>query len=107
MCSEGGVSNVLYAFWRPVCLLEVASWHKWLHTHRVGLILEHDAPLPRTLHNITNNNRCSHVTTSYKQHSLLIHFFLNQEFRGINFLRLNSYANKIFCFTMMSHILAT
>ncbi|KAF2360105.1 hypothetical protein FHG87_009134 [Trinorchestia longiramus] len=53
--NESGVSSSVYEFWRPLCLLEVGAWHKWLHTHRIGLVLEHDAPLPRTLHSYTNN----------------------------------------------------
>ncbi|KAK3857346.1 hypothetical protein Pcinc_036398, partial [Petrolisthes cinctipes] len=38
------------SFWRPVCLLDINVWQKWLHTHRVGVILAHDHPLPKNLH---------------------------------------------------------
>ncbi|CAL4100629.1 unnamed protein product, partial [Meganyctiphanes norvegica] len=42
-------------FWKPVCLLELNIWQKWMHTHRIGLILKHDHPLPKNLH-ISNIN---------------------------------------------------
>ncbi|KDR22159.1 hypothetical protein L798_02722 [Zootermopsis nevadensis] len=37
-------------FWKSICLLEPSVWKKWLHTHRIGLVLQHDRPLPRYLH---------------------------------------------------------
>lgn len=37
-------------FWKPVCLLDTTVWQKWMHTHRIGVILEHDYPLPKNLH---------------------------------------------------------
>ncbi|ODM96718.1 Protein SZT2 [Orchesella cincta] len=37
-------------FWKPVCLLDTTVWQKWMHTHRIGVILEHDYPLPKHMH---------------------------------------------------------
>ncbi|CAG7825302.1 unnamed protein product [Allacma fusca] len=37
-------------FWKPVCSLDTTIWQKWMHTHSIGIILEHDHPLPKSLH---------------------------------------------------------
>ncbi|KAK8725745.1 hypothetical protein OTU49_010453, partial [Cherax quadricarinatus] len=42
-------------FWKPVCMLDTNIWQKWMHTHRIGIILEHDHPLPKNLH-VTNTS---------------------------------------------------
>ncbi|KAJ9595166.1 hypothetical protein L9F63_013524, partial [Diploptera punctata] len=42
---------------QPICLLEPSVWKKWLHTHRVGLVLQHDRPLPRHLHLANSSGR--------------------------------------------------
>ncbi|XP_069157334.1 KICSTOR complex protein SZT2 isoform X2 [Procambarus clarkii] len=42
-------------FWKPVCMLDTNIWQKWMHTHRIGILLEHDHPLPKNLH-ITNTS---------------------------------------------------
>ncbi|XP_042227057.1 KICSTOR complex protein SZT2-like isoform X3 [Homarus americanus] len=42
-------------FWKPVCMLDSNIWQKWMHTHRIGVILEHDHPLPKNLH-VTNTS---------------------------------------------------
>ena len=44
-------------FWRPVCSLDIAVWHRWLHTHRLGLLLQHDHPLPKHLLATTSAGR--------------------------------------------------
>lgn len=38
------------AFWRPICMLDLGSWQRWLHCHRIGIILQHDRQLPKHLH---------------------------------------------------------
>ncbi|KAB7502634.1 Protein SZT2 [Armadillidium nasatum] len=37
-------------FWLPICMLNINKWQKWMHTHRIGVILKHETPLPRNLH---------------------------------------------------------
>jgi KICSTOR complex protein SZT2 len=39
----------------------VAVWQKWLHPHRLGLLLQHDAPLPRYLHQANPSGRFQQV----------------------------------------------
>ncbi|ESO95892.1 hypothetical protein LOTGIDRAFT_144381, partial [Lottia gigantea] len=38
------------SFWRPIVMLDTNIWQKWMHCHRIGLVLEHDMPLPKYLH---------------------------------------------------------
>ncbi|XP_048580524.1 KICSTOR complex protein SZT2 isoform X3 [Nematostella vectensis] len=44
-------------FWKPVLTLDTAVWQKWMHCHRIGLILQHDVPLPKNLHLPVGNER--------------------------------------------------
>ncbi|XP_063888022.1 KICSTOR complex protein SZT2-like isoform X5 [Scylla paramamosain] len=44
-------------FWRKVCSLETNIWQKWMHIHRIGVILEHDHPLPKNLHITSTSGR--------------------------------------------------
>lgn len=36
-------------YWKQICTLDIAIWQKWMHTHRINIILEHDMPLPKNL----------------------------------------------------------
>ncbi|XP_077980912.1 KICSTOR complex protein SZT2-like isoform X2 [Glandiceps talaboti] len=46
---ETGLSQFA-TYWKPIILMDINIWQKWLHTHRIGLILVHDLPLPKHLH---------------------------------------------------------
>ncbi|BFY99733.1 hypothetical protein BsWGS_02773 [Bradybaena similaris] len=35
------------AFWKAVIQLDTSNWQKWLHSHRIGLVLEHDRQFPK------------------------------------------------------------
>ncbi|XP_059469171.1 KICSTOR complex protein SZT2-like [Neocloeon triangulifer] len=48
-------------YWKPICLLDAAVWQKWLHAHRLGLLLQHDFPLPRYLHQANQSGRFQQV----------------------------------------------
>ncbi|VEN57127.1 unnamed protein product, partial [Callosobruchus maculatus] len=43
--------------WQPVCQMETSNWRKWLHVHKVSLILRHDHPLPKYLHLANSSQR--------------------------------------------------
>ncbi|VDP07273.1 unnamed protein product [Soboliphyme baturini] len=43
-------------FWRPICNLDMTVWRRWLHTHRITLVLAHDLPLAN-LHVADNNGK--------------------------------------------------
>jgi len=49
------------SYWKPICLLDAAVWQKWLHPHRLGLLLQHDFPLPRYLHQANPSGRFQQV----------------------------------------------
>uniref|UniRef100_A0A2C9KFZ7 KICSTOR complex protein SZT2 n=1 Tax=Biomphalaria glabrata TaxID=6526 RepID=A0A2C9KFZ7_BIOGL len=34
-------------FWKAVIQLDTNNWQKWLHSHRIGLVLEHDRQFPK------------------------------------------------------------
>ncbi|GAV02768.1 hypothetical protein RvY_13293-2 [Ramazzottius varieornatus] len=55
------------SFWRPICVMDVNSWHQWLHVHRISILLEHDKPL---LNNIFNQRRSATVRCSVAMNQL-------------------------------------
>ncbi|XP_021342251.1 protein SZT2-like isoform X1 [Mizuhopecten yessoensis] len=61
-------------YWKPVVNLDIKIWQKWMHSHRIGMILEHDVPLPKYLHTPNSSGRfhvvlCRQALTSL--HALL------------------------------------
>ena len=44
-------------FWKPVSSLDITIWHRWMHTHRIGFLLQHDHPLPKHLLTTSSNGR--------------------------------------------------
>ncbi|XP_075219216.1 KICSTOR complex protein SZT2-like isoform X2 [Lycorma delicatula] len=57
-------------FWRPICVLDPGVWQKWLHTRRLGLILQHDQPFPRFLHAANPNGRFQSLQCRYASSTL-------------------------------------
>ncbi|XP_070564104.1 KICSTOR complex protein SZT2-like isoform X4 [Ptychodera flava] len=53
---ETGLSQFA-SYWKPIILMDINVWQKWLHTHRIGLILVHDMPLPKNLHSPNSSGR--------------------------------------------------
>ncbi|XP_073499754.1 KICSTOR complex protein SZT2 isoform X2 [Phyllobates terribilis] len=49
------------AYWKPVLSMDASVWQRWLHVHRIVLLLEHDLPVPKHLHTPGNNGRYSTV----------------------------------------------
>ncbi|XP_022251312.1 KICSTOR complex protein SZT2-like, partial [Limulus polyphemus] len=49
------------SFWRPICMLDINVWQKWMHTHRIGLVLQHDEPLPKNVHLPNSSGRYGQV----------------------------------------------
>ncbi|XP_076659931.1 KICSTOR complex protein SZT2 isoform X2 [Halictus rubicundus] len=43
--------------WQPVVSLNPIQWARWMHTQRVTLILSHDRPLPKHLHQANQSGR--------------------------------------------------
>ncbi|XP_053549576.1 KICSTOR complex protein SZT2 isoform X2 [Bombina bombina] len=49
------------AYWKPILSMDANYWQRWLHVHRIVLLLEHDMPVPKHLHTPGNNGRYSTV----------------------------------------------
>jgi hypothetical protein len=60
--SENSEYQYLSKYWKQICLLDINVWHKWMHTHRINLILKHDLPLPeKFLHEPNSEKRFFHI----------------------------------------------
>jgi len=95
-CREQMQNNSKFiSFWRPVCNLDINIWlvsgvvrdgtalgikdgfrQKWLHTHRIGIILEHDSPIPKLHLPAATSNR--HPQIQCRQASSALHELLNK-----------------------------
>uniref|UniRef100_A0A8I3X6X9 SZT2 subunit of KICSTOR complex n=1 Tax=Callithrix jacchus TaxID=9483 RepID=A0A8I3X6X9_CALJA len=58
------------AYWKPVLSMDTNSWQRWLHMHRLVLILEHDTPIPKHLHTPGSNGRYSTIQCRISHSSL-------------------------------------
>lgn len=61
LSSEHSAYQQFASYWKHICLLDITVWHKWMHTHRINLLLEHDSPLPQHLHQADSAGRFFHV----------------------------------------------
>ncbi|XP_040216818.1 KICSTOR complex protein SZT2 isoform X2 [Rana temporaria] len=60
--SDSDSSHSQFAsYWKPILSMDANVWQRWLHVHRIVLLLEHDMPLPKHLHTPGNNGRYSTV----------------------------------------------
>ncbi|GFN80128.1 protein szt2, partial [Plakobranchus ocellatus] len=44
---QGSEIDQFAEFWEEVIQLKTSTWQKWLHSHRIGLVLEHDRQFPK------------------------------------------------------------
>ncbi|CAN9500871.1 unnamed protein product [Ophioblennius macclurei] len=49
------------SYWKPILSMDTNFWQRWLHMHRIAIILEHDVPVPKHLHTTGNNGRYSTI----------------------------------------------
>ncbi|XP_069574569.1 KICSTOR complex protein SZT2 [Brachyistius frenatus] len=49
------------SYWKPILSMDANFWQRWLHMHRIAIILEHDMPVPKHLHTAGNNGRYSTI----------------------------------------------
>ncbi|XP_044298732.1 KICSTOR complex protein SZT2 isoform X1 [Varanus komodoensis] len=49
------------AYWKPILSMDANFWQRWLHMHRIVILLEHDMPVPKHLHTPGNNGRYSTI----------------------------------------------
>lgn len=50
LSSRNVVHSQFAQYWKPICTLDINIWQRWMHTHRINVLLEHDMPLPKHLH---------------------------------------------------------
>ncbi|XP_032884732.1 KICSTOR complex protein SZT2 isoform X1 [Amblyraja radiata] len=49
------------SYWKPILSMDASFWQRWLHMHRIGILLEHDIPVPKHIHTPGSNGRYSTI----------------------------------------------
>lgn len=57
-------------YWKSLLSLDTTEWQRWMHFHKIGLVLEHDVPLPDNLYVAMANNRSSAIQCQVALRSL-------------------------------------
>jgi hypothetical protein len=72
LSSKNIVHSLFAQYWKPICMLDVNLCKKWMHTHRINVILEHDMPLPKHLHSANTSGRYINVQCRQSMSSLSV-----------------------------------
>ncbi|XP_075935279.1 KICSTOR complex protein SZT2 isoform X5 [Anarhichas minor] len=59
--SKDSSQSQFASYWKPVLSMDANFWQRWLHMHRIAILLEHDMPVPKHLHTAGNNGRYSTI----------------------------------------------
>ncbi|XP_070687668.1 KICSTOR complex protein SZT2 [Pempheris klunzingeri] len=59
--SKDSSQSQFASYWKPILSMDANFWQRWLHMHRITIILEHDMPVPKHLHTAGNNGRYSTI----------------------------------------------
>uniref|UniRef100_W5MA35 SZT2 subunit of KICSTOR complex n=1 Tax=Lepisosteus oculatus TaxID=7918 RepID=W5MA35_LEPOC len=59
--SKDSSQSQFSSYWKPILSMDANFWQRWLHMHRIAIILEHDTPVPKHLHTPGNNGRFSTI----------------------------------------------
>ncbi|KAK5930291.1 hypothetical protein CgunFtcFv8_026539 [Champsocephalus gunnari] len=59
--SKDSSQSQFASYWKPILSMDATFWQRWLHMHRIAIILEHDMPVPKHLHTAGNNGRYSTI----------------------------------------------
>ncbi|XP_077463799.1 SZT2 subunit of KICSTOR complex isoform X2 [Stigmatopora argus] len=59
--SKDSSQSQFASYWKPILSMDANFWQRWLHMHRIAVILEHDVPVPKHVHAAGNNGRYSTV----------------------------------------------
>ncbi|TKS74186.1 KICSTOR complex protein SZT2 [Collichthys lucidus] len=59
--SKDSSQSQFACYWKPILSMDANFWQRWLHMHRIAIILEHDMPVPKHLHTAGNNGRYSTI----------------------------------------------
>ena len=82
------------AFWRPVCCLDINIWHRWLHTHRINITLNHDSPLPK--HFVTPNSSGRYTNVQCRKAAAKVCNLLKEE-ASFTLVENVSYIKFLYC----------
>ncbi|KAM7388831.1 hypothetical protein PAMP_024978 [Pampus punctatissimus] len=59
--SKDSSQSQFASYWKPILSMDANFWQRWLHMHRIAIVLEHDMPVPKHLHTAGNNGRYSTI----------------------------------------------
>ncbi|XP_040040747.2 SZT2 subunit of KICSTOR complex isoform X2 [Gasterosteus aculeatus] len=59
--SKDSSQSQFASYWKPILSMDANFWQRWLHMHRIAILLEHDMPVPKHLHTAGNNGRYSTI----------------------------------------------
>uniref|UniRef100_A0A672N7A4 SZT2 subunit of KICSTOR complex n=1 Tax=Sinocyclocheilus grahami TaxID=75366 RepID=A0A672N7A4_SINGR len=59
--SKDSSQSQFASYWKPILSMDANFWQRWLHMHRIAIILEHDVPVPKHVHNAGSNGRFSTI----------------------------------------------
>ncbi|XP_058634051.1 KICSTOR complex protein SZT2 isoform X13 [Onychostoma macrolepis] len=59
--SKDSSQSQFASYWKPILSMDANFWQRWLHMHRIAIILEHDIPVPKHVHNAGCNGRFSTI----------------------------------------------
>ncbi|XP_028855759.1 KICSTOR complex protein SZT2 isoform X3 [Denticeps clupeoides] len=59
--SKDSSQSQFASYWKPILSMDANFWQRWLHMHRIAIILEHDIPVPKHVHNAGSNGRFSTI----------------------------------------------
>ncbi|XP_033096872.1 KICSTOR complex protein SZT2-like isoform X3 [Anneissia japonica] len=65
--SKDSRSRQFADFWKRISLMDPKKWQRWFHTHRIGMVLTHDIPLPKHLHYGNHNGKFNNVQSRLAQ----------------------------------------
>ncbi|KAM6963146.1 KICSTOR complex protein SZT2 [Aplochiton taeniatus] len=59
--SKDSAQSQFASYWKPILSMDASVWQRWLHMHRIAIMLEHDVPVPKHLHTAGSNGRFSTI----------------------------------------------
>ncbi|KAL2090034.1 hypothetical protein ACEWY4_014722 [Coilia grayii] len=59
--SKDSSQSQFASYWKPILSMDANFWQRWLHMHRIAIVLEHDTPVPKHVHNAGSNGRFSTI----------------------------------------------
>uniref|UniRef100_A0A672L0D1 SZT2 subunit of KICSTOR complex n=1 Tax=Sinocyclocheilus grahami TaxID=75366 RepID=A0A672L0D1_SINGR len=59
--SKDSSQSQFASYWKPILSMDANFWQRWLHMHRIAILLEHDIPVPKHVHNAGSNGRFSTI----------------------------------------------